>query len=109
MLIYIVQILFQFCILFFSFLQKGSVVTISWPKVGSVDEVQIKASQYLMETAHSLRVHLKTYLQGVKSKANPNPLPVPKPNVVNLWVAKTFPHWQSIILTVLKKHFEVSN
>lgn len=61
-----------------------------------------------METAHSLRLHLKTYLQGVKSKNNPNPPPVQKPNVAHIWVAKTFPQWQSIILTTLKKHYEVS-
>lgn len=60
-----------------------------------------------MEVAHSLRVHLKVHLQGVKTKANPNPAAVPKPNVATIWVAKSFPLWQSIILTSLKKHYEV--
>lgn len=77
--------------------------------MGPIDEIQIKASEYLMEVAHSFRVHLKAYMQGVKSKANPNPPPVAKPNVVHIWVAKTFPAWQSIILTILKNHFEVSS
>lgn len=80
----------------------------AWPKVGTIDEVQIKASEYLMDTAHSFRVHLKTYVQGVKTKHNPNPPPVEKPTVVTVWVAKTFPYWQSCILTTLKDHFEVS-
>jgi hypothetical protein len=75
--------------------------------VGQIDEIKIKSSEYLMETAHSFRVYLKTHLQGVKSKANPNPPPVPKPDVLNIWVAKTFPAWQSCILTALKTHHEV--
>lgn len=79
----------------------------AWPKVGSINEVQIKASEYLMDTAHSFRVHLKTYLQGIKTKNNPNPPPVEKPTVITIWVAKTFPQWQSCILTTLKNHFEV--
>lgn len=84
---------------------KTSIVKASWPKLGNINEVEIKASEYLMETAHSFRVHLKTYLQGIKTKQNPNPPPVEKPNIVTIWVAKSFPSWQSCILTVLKDHF----
>lgn len=79
----------------------------AWPQVGSVNEVQIKASEYLMDTAHSFRVHLKTYLQGVRTKNHPNPPPVEKPNVVTIWVAKTFPEWQSCILTTMSNYFQV--
>lgn len=75
---------------------------------GPIDEIKIKASEYLMETAHSFRVHLKAYLQGIKTKNNPNPPPVEKPNIVEIWVAKTFPLWQSTVLTTLKKHYVVS-
>ncbi|KAJ8952429.1 hypothetical protein NQ318_014521 [Aromia moschata] len=71
-----------------------SILKATWPVVGPIDQVLIKASEYLMETAHSFRVHLKAYLQGVKTKSNPNPPPPPKPNVVSIWVAKTFPQWQ---------------
>ncbi|XP_066146894.1 leucine--tRNA ligase, cytoplasmic [Euwallacea fornicatus] len=83
----------------------SSIVKAAWPAIGAINEIDIKASEYLMEAAHSFRVHLKTYLQGVKSKQNPNPLPVKKPNVCTIWVAKSFPLWQSCILTVLKTHF----
>lgn len=79
-----------------------------WPTVGPINEIQIKASEYLMESAHAFRVHLKTYLQGIKTKNHPNPPPVEKPNIVTIWVARSFPAWQSSILTTLKKHFEVS-
>ncbi|KAJ8930116.1 hypothetical protein NQ314_017127 [Rhamnusium bicolor] len=87
---------------------KSSIVKASWPKAGPIDEIQIKASEYLMETAHSFRIHLKTYLQGIKTKSNPNPPPVQKPNVISIWVAKSFPIWQSRILTTLKNYFDKS-
>ncbi|KAF7287224.1 hypothetical protein GWI33_002043 [Rhynchophorus ferrugineus] len=85
--------------------KKTSIVKALMPKVGDINEINIKASEYLMETAHSFRVHLKTYMQGIKTKQNPNPPPVEKPNLVTVWVAKSFPPWQSCILTVLKDHF----
>lgn len=62
-----------------------------------------------METAHAFRIHLKTYLQGIKSKSKPNSTPVLVPDVLHIWVAKTFPAWQSIILTTLKTCYEVGN
>ncbi|XP_056634645.1 leucine--tRNA ligase, cytoplasmic [Diorhabda sublineata] len=88
---------------------KTSILNASWPVAGPIDEIKIKASDYLMECAHSFRVHLKTYMQGVKTKNNPNPPPVEKPNVINIWVAKTFPQWQTSVLTTLKTHFEKKN
>ncbi|CAH1098943.1 unnamed protein product [Psylliodes chrysocephalus] len=84
---------------------KTTVINGPWPVAGPIDEIKIKASEYLMETAHSFRVHLKAYLQGIKTKNNPNPPPVEKPNIVEIWVAKTFPLWQSTVLTTLKKHY----
>lgn len=42
----------------------------SWPVAGPVDEVLIRSSQYLMETAHDLRLRLKAYMQPPKSKVS---------------------------------------
>ncbi|XP_045480159.1 leucine--tRNA ligase, cytoplasmic isoform X1 [Harmonia axyridis] len=86
--------------------KKTSIVKAAWPEAGPINEIQIKSSQYLMDTAHSLRLHLKTYLQGTKTKGKQNPEPVPKPDVAELWVAKVYPQWQSIILDTMKKMFE---
>lgn len=81
----------------------------SWPVVGNIDEVLIKASEYLMSAAHSFRVILKSHLLPPKAnKANTNPVAPEKPTVATVWVAKTFPAWQSCILTVMKSSFEVS-
>lgn len=77
--------------------------------MGQIDEIKIKSSEYLMETAHAFRIHLKTYLQGIKTKSKPNVTPVAVPDILEIWVAKTFPAWQSIILTTLKTYYEVGN
>lgn len=42
----------------------------SWPVVGPVDEILIRSSQYLMETAHDLRLRLKAYMQPPKNKVS---------------------------------------
>lgn len=88
--------------------KKTCIVKELWPKVDIIDEVLIKSSEYLMEVAHSFRVHLKNYMQGVKpTKNNPNPPAVEKPNMATIWVAKTFPPWQSCVLTVMKNFCDV--
>ncbi|KAB0798864.1 hypothetical protein PPYR_06746 [Photinus pyralis] len=87
--------------------KEDCIINATWPKVGAINEVLIKSSEYLMEVAHSFRVHLKNCMQGVKpSKSNPNPPPVEKPNTATIWVAKSFPPWQSCVLTVMKKFFD---
>lgn len=42
----------------------------SWPVAGPVDEILIRSSQYLMETAHDLRLRLKAYMVPPKNKVN---------------------------------------
>lgn len=39
-----------------------------WPTAGPVDEVLIRSSQYLTETAHDLRLRLKAYMNPPKNK-----------------------------------------
>lgn len=79
-----------------------------WPQVGKIDELQIKRSEYLMETAHSFRVYLKNYLAGQKAQKGKVVKAVPKPEIATIWVAKTFPPWQSCVLTTMKTLFDVS-
>lgn len=88
--------------------KKESIVKAKWPKVGKIDEVLIKSSEYLMDAAHSFRIYLKAHLQGPKaSKNNPKPEAVEKPTTMTIWVAKTFPQWQSLILSKMKEVYEV--
>lgn len=88
---------------------KNSILHQGWPKVGDVNEVQIKCSEYLMEAAHSFRISLKNALQ-IKGKAGKDKVvstPL-KPTDGLIWVAKTYPPWQSCVLDTMRELFEVS-
>lgn len=82
---------------------KKSILHESWPVAGEVDEVAVKASNYLMDAAHSFRIYLKNHCAVKKSKKGETPKQEKKPNKAVIWVAKEYPKWQHIILTTLKE------
>ncbi|XP_037322841.1 leucine--tRNA ligase, cytoplasmic-like [Pungitius pungitius] len=85
-----------------------SLMKASWPVAGPVDEILIRSSQYLMETAHDLRLRLKAYLQPPKSKKGDSKPPA-KPSHCNIYVAKSYPPWQHSALSLLGKHYKSNN
>lgn len=90
--------------------KKGSIVRASWPKCGEINPVLIKSSQYLMDTAHQFRISLKNLMQSKLKvrKGQQEPVDTEKPTLGNVWIAKTFPPWQTCILTTLKQLLNVS-
>lgn len=88
-------------------LGKESLMKASWPPAGPVDELLLCSSQYLMETAHDLRLRLKAYLQPPKNKKG-DPKPPAKPSHCNIYVAKTYPPWQHSALSLLGKHYKAN-
>uniref|UniRef100_A0ABI7Y6B3 leucine--tRNA ligase n=1 Tax=Felis catus TaxID=9685 RepID=A0ABI7Y6B3_FELCA len=89
---------------FFEF-QPDSIMNASWPLAGPVDEALIRSSQYLMEVAHDLRLRLKNYMMPAKGKKT-DKQPPQKPSHCTIYVAKSYPPWQHITLSVLRNHFE---
>lgn len=83
--------------------QKQSILHARWPVAGEIDEVAVKASNYLMDAAHSFRIYLKNHTAAKKPKKGEVPAPAEKPNKAVIWVAKEYPKWQHIILTTLKQ------
>ncbi|OAD52391.1 Leucine--tRNA ligase, cytoplasmic, partial [Eufriesea mexicana] len=84
--------------------KEGSILNVRWPHIGEIDEVLIKSSQYLMDAAHSFRIHLKNYLIPKKSlKEKTGTSVIEKPTQGTIWVAKTYPSWQSTILNTIKE------
>ncbi|XP_034540125.1 leucine--tRNA ligase, cytoplasmic [Notolabrus celidotus] len=88
--------------------KAGSLRTASWPVAGPVDEILIRSSQYLMETAHDLRLRLKAYMQPPKSKKGDSKPPA-KPSHCSIYVAKSYPPWQHSALSLLGKHYKSNN
>ncbi|KAG8008559.1 Leucine--tRNA ligase, partial [Nibea albiflora] len=88
--------------------KTGSLTKASWPVAGPVDEILIRSSQYLMETAHDLRLRLKAYMQPPKSKKGDSKPPA-KPSHCNIYVAKSYPPWQHSALSLLGRHYKSNN
>lgn len=80
-----------------------------WPTVGKIDEILIKSSQYLMDAAHTFRILLKHYMTPKKSSKEKNHVAgIEKPTQGIIWVAKTYPTWQNIVLTTMREMYSVS-
>ncbi|GIY96883.1 leucine--tRNA ligase, cytoplasmic [Caerostris extrusa] len=76
-----------------------SIMKAKWPKAAPVDKILLKASAYFMDVVHSFRLRQKN-LKGKKGVA------VSKPTHAVIWVARTFPPWQSTILQTLQKLYK---
>lgn len=62
-----------------------------------------------MDAAHTFRILLKHYMTPKKSsKERSYVTDIEKPVQGIIWVAKTYPSWQSIILTTMRKMYFVS-
>ncbi|XP_029439505.1 leucine--tRNA ligase, cytoplasmic isoform X2 [Rhinatrema bivittatum] len=88
--------------------KPGSIMKASWPVAGPVDDVLIRSSQYLMETAHDLRLRLKSYLVPAKGKKGEKQQPVQKPSHCTIYVAKHYPPWQDSTLSLLHTHYQAN-
>lgn len=91
------------------YLQNGSILNARWPVVGQINEILIKSSQYLMSAAHTFRILLKNYMTPKKSKGKSDVSATEKPTQGIIWVAKTYPPWQSVVLTTIREMYSVSN
>ncbi|XP_059397712.1 leucine--tRNA ligase, cytoplasmic-like [Carassius carassius] len=85
--------------------KSSSIMKARWPPAGPVDEILIRSSQYLMDTAHDLRLRLKAYTQPAKGKKGDNKPPA-KPTHCTIYVAKTYPPWQHSALSLLGRHYK---
>ncbi|XP_052444280.1 leucine--tRNA ligase, cytoplasmic [Carassius gibelio] len=88
--------------------KSSSIMKARWPTAGPVDEILIRSSQYLMDTAHDLRLRLKAYTQPAKGKKGDNKPPA-KPTHCTIYVAKTYPPWQHSALSLLGKYYKSNN
>ncbi|XP_067663552.1 leucine--tRNA ligase, cytoplasmic-like [Haliotis asinina] len=78
--------------------KPDSIMKALWPVGGEVDMKLVQASEYITDAAHEFRIRLKAYTAPGKGKKGP-----PAPSQATVWVAKTFPPWQSAVLTKLKE------
>lgn len=87
---------------------RGSILHTKWPEFGAIDEMEIKCSEYLMESAHSFRLSLKNTL-NLKLKGGGKSAAIARPTDGVIWVAKTYPPWQCCVLDTMRGLFEQNN
>lgn len=81
---------------------KSSILHAPWPKASEPDVTLVKASSYLGDISHSFRLRLKSAM-AAKSKKGVSTAPESKPSNGVIWVAKSFPDWQSSILSKMQE------
>jgi len=77
--------------------QKKSLMESAWPEAGVVDDLVVKSSQHLMNTSHDFRIRKAKLQNPQKGKKEPPP----KPTHATIFVAKSFPPWQTCVLQKL--------
>lgn len=85
--------------------KKESVMWAQWPEAGEVDLSLIQASQYVADSAHEFRLRKKTMLNPGKGGKKLTSVPTH----ATIWVAKTYPPWQNLVLTTLHKLYQANN
>ncbi|XP_059177006.1 leucine--tRNA ligase, cytoplasmic-like [Physella acuta] len=83
--------------------KKESIMWALWPEAGPVDELLIQSSQYLSDCAHEFRLRKKALMNPGKGKKA-----VQVPTHAIIWVAKTYPPWQNLVLTTLQQLYQAN-
>lgn len=91
-----------------------SILDARWPTVGEIDANLLKSASYLMDAAHEFRNRQKTFVlakqKSMPKTATPGEAP-PQLNPVRgkIYIAKTYPEWQQIVLDTLKAMYSKNN
>jgi len=85
--------------------KEGTILNSSWPKAGEVDLTVIQQSDYLTEASRDFRLKLKN-LANAKPKKGAAPAPTTPPTHATVYVAKSYPAWQCVVLDVLRDMYK---
>ena len=80
-----------------------------WPKTNKPDLKLVETSQYLGEISHKFRLRLRSHMTPGKAKKGESPSVPSKPTGGTIWVAKSFPKWQSLIISSMFSLYKENN
>merc|ERR1712106_99564 len=86
-----------------------SVLLAQWPETSEPDMVLVKASEYLEDAARKFRLRLKAHMMPGKAKKGETAAIPQTPSHGLVWIAKTFPTWQSLILNTMHTLYKSNN
>lgn len=81
---------------------KTSVLRSQWPTSSEPNLALVRASAYLADSTHTFRIRLKSAMTAKGKKVSDAKAPE-KPTHGSIWVAKTYPEWQSCILAKMQQ------
>jgi hypothetical protein len=81
------------------------IVNERWPIAELVDESIIKQAAYIESAVREFRSRLKTHMMPAK-KTNITAAP---PTRATIFVAKRYPSWKGLVLTILQQLYNVSS
>jgi len=98
------------CDYVYQFLHPGkTIMNARWPTVGKIDQSSIDSCRYLLDTAHDFRLRIKTYktqqTSGKSKGAKPTQTPPLAPTHATIFVARSYPSWQTFVINELKQLF----
>ena len=104
------------CEYVYQFLHPGtSIMNAKWPVAGKVDQSLIDACNHIMDTAHDFRLRLKTYStqqtggKGKGGAAAGKTQPPLTPTHATIFIARSYPSWQTFVLNELKQLYHANN
>ncbi|KAF2348893.1 Leucyl-tRNA synthetase class Ia archaeal/eukaryotic cytosolic [Trinorchestia longiramus] len=80
-----------------------SVMRVKWPEAAQPDHVLVEASSYLADISHTFRLRMKSAMANKNKKGAGAAKVSEKPSHGTIWVAKTYPEWQSCILAKMEQ------
>lgn len=91
---------------------RTTVMNAKWPTAGKIDQSLIDSCNYLMNTAHDFRLRVKSYKTQQttgKSKGPKTTQPPLAPTHATIYVAKSYPSWQTFVINELKQLYLSNN
>jgi len=86
--------------------QPGSIMAAKWPTPGNIDMTVINQSDYLVESLREFRIKLKNHMTPAKSKkGGAAPAKVEPPTHAKIFVARSYPPWQCVVLDTLREMY----
>ena len=86
--------------------KQDSILNAPWPTAGEVNMTAIQQSEYLMDTVRDFRLKLKNALTPGKAKKGAAPASVVSPTHCTVYIAKSYPTWQCIILDTMRELYK---
>ena len=94
-----------------------SIMNVKWPSVGKIDQSLIDGCNHIMDTAHDFRLRLKAYStqqtggkgKGGAAATGGKPQPPLTPTHATIFIARSYPSWQTFVLNELKQLYHANN